>query len=329
MDPVTHGLIGASASQSFISKEQLRPATIIGLLSAMLADLDVFISDSSDPLLNLEIHRQFSHSFVFIPVGAFIAAGLLWYFFRRTMSFKKIYTLSFLGYATAGIVDTFTSYGTQLLWPFLGTRFSWNLISVFDPFFSIVILGIVIFTVYKKNPKISWFTWGWIAVYLSIALIQQQRAKEVAKTIAKHNNHHIEQLVVKPTLANQLLWSIRYVSRDSLYASGVRLGFDTKEYPGERARLLNWQQQYSNYRGTILYNDIRRFNKLSQGHLIRHPEKRNVIGDGRYAMLPTEMSPLWGIKIDTTNPGKHLRFETFREATPAVKNAYIDMLLGR
>lgn len=329
MDPVTHGLIGASASQSVVSKEQLRPAAIIGLVSAMLADLDVFITDPADPLLNIELHRQFSHSFVFIPVGALIASGLLWYFFRNKMSFKKLYALSFLGYATAGITDTFTSYGTKLFWPFLDSRFSWDLISVFDPLFSAVILGLVIFTLYKKNPKVSWFVWPWIALYLSFAVLQQQRGKSVAKTIAKQQNHQIERLVVKPTLGNQLLWSIRYEAKDSLYANGIRLGLDAKVYSGESAPLLNWQQQYQQFKGTTLYEDIRRFDKLSEGYLIQHPDKNNIIGDGRYAMLPTDMSPLWGIKVDTSQPGKHLPFKTFREVTPAVKDAYLDMLLGK
>lgn len=329
MDPVTHGLIGASASQSVVSKEQLRPAAIIGLISAMLADLDVFITDPADPLLNIELHRQFSHSLIFIPVGALITAGLLWYFFRNKMSFKKIYALSFLGYATAGIADTFTSYGTKLLWPFLDTRYSWDLISVFDPIFSAVILGLVFITLYKKKPEISWFVWGWIILYLSIALIQQHRGKSVAKTIAEQQNHQIERLVVKPTLGNQLLWSIRYEARDTLYASGVRLGLKPKIYPGESAPLLNWQQQYNQFKGTTLYKDIQRFDKLSESYLIHHPDQKKVIGDGRYAMLPTEMSPLWGIEIDTTQPEKHLPFKTFREATPAVKDTYLNMLLGR
>lgn len=331
MDPVTHGLIGASATQSIIRKEQLRPAAIIGLISAMLADLDVFITDSADPLLNIELHRQFSHSFIFIPVGALLTTALLWYFFRDKIPFKKMYLLSFLGYATAGIADTFTSYGTKLLWPFLDERYSWDLISVFDPLFSAVILGLVFFTLYKKNPKISWFVWGWIAMYLSVALLQQQRGKRIANAITEKEDHHIERLVVKPTLGNQLLWSLRYESQDTLYAHGVRLGIlsEPKIYRGESVPLLNWQQKYKPFKNTTLYNDIQRFDKLSQGFLIAHPTEENVIGDGRYAMLPTEMSPLWGVRVDTTQPNSHLPFETFREATPAVRENYLNMLLGR
>lgn len=331
MDPVTHGLIGASATQSIIRKEQLVPAAIIGLISAMLADLDVFITNSADPLLNIELHRQFSHSLIFIPIGALLTTVLLWYFFRDKLSFKKMYLLSFLGYATSGITDTFTSYGTKLLWPFLDERYSWDLVSVFDPLFSAVILGLVVFTLYKKNPKISWFVWGWIALYLTIALVQQQRGKIIAKVIAEKESHKIERLVVKPTLANQLLWSIRYESQDTLFAHGVRLGVfsDPKIYSGETAPLLDWRQQYQQFGGTTLYNDIQRFDRLSEGFLIEHPEEKQIIGDGRYAMLPTEMSPLWGIRVDTTQPKNHLPFETFREATPAVREAYLNMLLGR
>ncbi|MGM0546884.1 MAG: metal-dependent hydrolase [Bacteroidota bacterium] len=331
MDPVTHGLIGASAALTFSKKEHLKPAAVIGLTSAMLADLDVFISDPNNPLLNIELHRQFSHSLIFIPVGALFAAALLWYFFRDKLSFKKIYIFSLLGYATSGITDTFTSYGTKLLWPFWDERFAWNLISVFEPLFSTVILGLLFFGLYKKNTHLSWMVWGWIALYLTFAFIQQQRGISAAKNIAEQQNHPIEQLVVKPTLGNQLLWSIRYESRDTLFAHGLRLGLpgNSKIYHGETAPLLDWKRQYENYKGTTLYNDIKRFDTLSEGFLIAHPHEKNVIGDGRYAMLPTEMSPLWGIRVDTTNTDKNLPFETFREATPSVKETYLEMLLGR
>ncbi|MEL7834508.1 metal-dependent hydrolase [Fodinibius sp. Rm-B-1B1-1] len=331
MDPVTHGLIGASASQSASTNDQLWPASLIGLVSAMLADLDVFITSASDPLLNIELHRQFSHSLIFIPIGALIATVLLWYFLRHKLTFRQIYGFSLLGYATAGLTDTLTSYGTKLYWPFVDDRFAWNLMSVFDPLFSAGIFACVAITLYKKNPRISWLVWGWIALYLSMAIIQQQRAKQVAQSIAQQQGHTIDRLVVKPTLGNQLLWSIRYIHQDTLYAHGVQLGLsgNSQIYDGESAPLLNWKRQYAPFRGTTLYQDIKRFDKLSEGFLIKHPHEKNVIGDGRYAMLPTRMSPLWGIKIDSTNPDKHLPFKTFRESTSSLRSTYLNMILGK
>lgn len=330
MDPVTHGLIGASAAQSVADKDNLRYAAIIGLISAMIADLDVLISDPDNPLLNLELHRQFSHSLIFIPLGAFIATALLWWFFRERFSLRQIYGYSLLGYATSGITDIFTSFGTQLLWPFLEDRYSWNIISVFDPLFSLGILTAVFLAMYKKKSIYAWAGWGWILLYLLFGFVQHERGITTARELAKKRGHHIDRLVIKPTLANTLLWSIRYEYRDTLYADGVYLSpFGERIiYEGESAPLLSWQKQYRSYRGTTLYEDIRRFSTLSEGYLVQHPHYENVIGDGRYAMLPTKINPLWGIKVDTTQPQQHLPFNTYRNATSKIRYRYLEMLFG-
>lgn len=332
MDPVTHGLIGATASQSFASGAKIRAAAFTGFVSALLADLDVFISDSSDPLLNLEIHRQFTHSFIFIPVGALIAAFVVWWFVRKRLSFKETYLFSFAAYATAGIADSFTSYGVKLLWPFIDERYAMNIISVFDPFFTLGLLITTGLVFYRQKQILSWLAWVWMGLYLLMAYGQYGRAESITSRIAAHNNHIATKTVIKPTIANQLLWSIRYVSQnDSLYAYGVRISpfSDPIIYKGKTTELLDWRDKYSNYKGSTLYRDIQRFSTLSEGYLIQHPQHNEVIGDGRYAMLPTSVSPLWGIKIDTARPGKHVTFETFRDAGPEIRESFLNMLFGR
>lgn len=82
-------------------------------------------------------------------------------------------------------------------------------------------------------------------------------------------------------------------------------------------------------KGSILYDDIERFSKLSDDFLVKHPDHENVIGDGRYSMLPTTLSPLWGIEIDTTHPDQHVDFGTYRDASPEVRQAFMDILFGR
>lgn len=330
MDPVTHGLIGASATQSLVPEEKVRPAALAGLVSAMAADLDILINAPGNPLLQLEFHRQFSHSLIFIPVGALLATGVLWWFLRGHFSFKQLYSLGLVGYATSGITDTLTSYGTKLLWPFWDERFSWNIISVFDPLFSIGILAAVAYSFYRKKPRIAWLSWIWMTFYLLLGVVQHERGQMTARELADKRNHSIERLVVKPTLGNQLLWSIRYEANDTLYADGVRLSIfsDPTIYEGESAPLLDWQQKYASYKGTVMYQDIRRFDLLSEGYLVRHPHKKQIIGDGRYAMLPTAINPLWGVSVDTTKTDKHLPFRTFRKATPEIRSAYVNMLMG-
>ena len=84
MDPLTQGLIGASAPQLLTSKcRSIAWAGCFGLIAGMAPDLDVLIRSSSDPLLFLEYHRQFTHSIIFIPIGGLLISGILHFLFRK------------------------------------------------------------------------------------------------------------------------------------------------------------------------------------------------------------------------------------------------------
>lgn len=328
MDPVTHGLIGATAAESFANKRTFRAAAFTGMVSALLADLDVFIYSSSDPLFNLELHRQFTHSIVFIPIGALVATILLWWFVKKYLTVKETYLFSLAGYATAGLTDVFTSYGVHLFWPFTDARYSLDIISVFDPLFTLGVILLTGIAFYKRKQLFAWIALGWMAIYLFFGLTQQRKAIHVAQQMAEANDHDIAQLIVKPTIANQWLWSIRYVTVDSLHAAGTKLLPFTEIdiYEGESMPLPNWKEEFKPIRGTTLYDDVSRFSKLSNGVLIWHPKFENVIGDGRYSMLPTTLSPLWCIEIDTTNTDQHVRFGTYRDASEEVREAFLEML---
>lgn len=331
MDPLTHGLVGAAASQTASKKETFRAASFTGAIAAMLADLDIFLHIPSDPLFNIEIHRQFTHSLVFIPVGALVATLLLWWVMKKYLSLKEIYLFSLAGYATSGLLDAFTSYGTQLLWPFSETRFAWNLISVVDPFVTAGLIVFITLSVWNRNKLFTYIAWAWLIFFLAFGWFQKERGKTAATQLAEQRGHQTEQLVVKPTIGNQLLWRANYIYRDTVYTNGIRTGLFSgiKIYEGESSPLVRIEQDFSDYKNTTLYGDLERFKQLSEGYLVEHPEKPEIIGDGRYSMLPTSMIPLWGVEIDTTNTEKHLPFLYFRDAGDEVREPFLDMLLGR
>ncbi|HLR31638.1 MAG TPA: hypothetical protein VK074_04070, partial [Fodinibius sp.] len=208
---------------------------------------------------------------------------------------------------------------------------SWNLISVFDPLFSLGLIIAVALAIYSRNKKFGRIALIWAGLYLLFGLVQQNRAEKAALQLADSRGHQIQQLITKPTIANELLWSIRYTTDDSLHAYGIQLMpfVEPILYEGKTVALLNWQQKYERYRGTVLFKDIQRFSTLSGEILIAHPDHKNVIGDGRYAMLPTSVSPLWGIEADTTEPGRHVRFKTYRDPSKKVRQRFKNMLLGR
>ena len=137
MDPLSQGTVGAALAQSSASKKNIFRISVIGFLAGLAPDLDVLIQSSTDPILFLEYHRQFTHSLFFIPFGSLIVALILFPFVKSSMRMKTVYYASLLGYATHGLLDACTSYGTQLFWPFSNERVTWNNISIVDALFTI------------------------------------------------------------------------------------------------------------------------------------------------------------------------------------------------
>ncbi|XWN37812.1 MAG: metal-dependent hydrolase [Balneola sp.] len=331
MDPVTHGLVGATSAQLFSDKDTFRTASFIGLIAALAPDLDVFLGSASNPLLKLELHRQFTHSFIFIPFGALIVSLIIWIFVKKRISFKYTYLFSLLGYATAGLMDYITSYGVYLFWPFLDERFALNIVSVFDPFLTGGLLIAASIALYKKKKVYSYGPIAWLFVYLCFAGIQKTRVEHIAANVlfAEHDSN--AEIIVKPTIGNQILWSVRFVDDREICSSGIRAGLLSTPivYKGDCAMLVDWKSEFKSFNGTVMYKNIERFSALSDGLLVQHPNHPRVLGDARYSMLPTSVSPLWGITIDTTKTNQHVPFDTYRDASPEIRSKFLNMVLGR
>ena len=101
MDPISQGLLGASASLSLTrvhkSKKYFVYTFIIGFLSGMAADLDVLIRSKQDSLLFLEYHRQFTHSLLFIPFGGLFCSSIFYFVFKKKIKFKQLFLISSIG----------------------------------------------------------------------------------------------------------------------------------------------------------------------------------------------------------------------------------------
>lgn len=332
MDPITQGLVGAAAAGVINSdSKEHKTALIIGFAAGTLADLDVLIRSASDPLLAVEMHRQFTHSLLFIPAGAVVGAILLWPFFRKKMTFQRMYLFAFAGYATAGLLDACTSYGTQLLWPFFDVRVAWNLVSVVDP---LVTVGLAVFIGLSFiREKRSWSVgaWAWLFLFLMAGYVQQNRVADAGIQFVESKNRNLTEFVAKPTIGNRLLWRFTYISDGKVYSDGIRAGWFSgiTYYEGESAPLVVTDMNFTELAGSQKFIDIKRFERLSNGYLVWHPDKKNVLGDARYAMLPTKIKPLWGIEIDSSDLESPTPFVNIRDAGPQVRNRFTDMLLGR
>lgn len=334
MDIVTQGLLGSSVALAGAKRTEIKQAAWIGCVAGLMADADVLIRSSTDPLLFLEFHRQFSHSLLFIPVGALIAASLVWViiriFSKPGLPFKRIYYYSFLGYMLSGLLDACTSYGTQLFWPFSNQRVAWSLVSIVDPIFTGVLIVALFMAIKMKLLIFVRFGLALCFVYLIFSSFQSKAASEIVARLAEDRGHHIERSIIKPTLGNVILWRSVYFSDGKYYIDAVNTLFGRKRYEGESIAAINIERGFPELdKSSVQYQDIIRFNYFSYGYLSAFPGQADVIGDVRYSVFPLSARSLWGIRINPDAQDSHIDFMTFREIDNHERSLFIDMVLGR
>ena len=330
MDPVTQGAFGAIFAQTISSKKKILVGSIVGCFAGLAPDLDIFIRSASDPLLKLEYHRQFTHSLIFIPIGALIVTFFSRLLFKKYLSWGETYFFSFIGFATHGLLDACTSYGTQLLWPFSDERISWNYISVVDPFLTIPVILAIIFAIIMKNKYITLFGIVYILVYLTFGAYQENRAQFVGKSIANLRGHESKDLTAKPSLGNLFLWKTIYEDDGFYYVDAVRL-FSKSEYcQGTKIKKLYLPNDFPELDITSQqYKDIKRFDWFSQGYLGKVIDK-NIITDVRYSAVPNEVDGLWGIRVSLDkHNSSHVDWVVNRSNYMEKWKRFFDLLLGK
>lgn len=332
MDIITQGVLGGVLAQTVARPGERGKATLIGIVAGLVADADFLIRSDTDTLLTIEYHRHFTHSLLFVPFGALIAALLFWPFMRNRLPFSRLYLYSFAGYSLSGVLDAFTSYGTHLFWPFSDERVAWHLISIVDPIFSLSLLLALLFGLGTRFRKTTLVFQLIPVFYLGLGFVQLQRAQDLSDQLAQKRGHKVDYRVVKPTLGNLVLWRSTYIANGRIYVDGIRPGItsDDKVYEGKSIRLLVVNRDLPGLdKNSVLYRDIQRFITFSDGFVAFDQNRKDVIGDIRYGMLPVSVNQLWGIRIDTSKPEQHARYRFYRVLNQEVKDKFMLMLLGR
>ena len=330
MDPISQGTVGAAFAQSTANKNNIIKIGIIGFLAGLAPDLDVFIRSSTDPMLSLEYHRQFTHSLFFIPFGALIVTLVIFPLVKKSLSLKTVYVASFFGYTTHGFLDACTSYGTLLFWPFSNERVTWNNISVVDPIFTIPILVLVATAILTRKPLFSFFAIGWMTFYLLLGFVQYERAFLVANDLAHSRGHTPERLTLKPSFGNLILWKSIYQYEENFYVDAIRTALSSTWCLGESIRIFDYQYHLPNLDiDSQQRKDIERFRWFSQDYLGFDYEK-SLVTDVRYSMVPNQIAPMWGLVIDVQkSKNEHAIWWTSRTLEQSQLDKFKDMLIGK
>lgn len=213
MDSLTQIVLGGAVGEAVLGKKVGNKAVLWGAIGGTIPDLDTIPGLFLDTVSRLEIHRGFSHSIVFAilvsPLLGVIIAKL--YSGKAESNWWGWTQLMFWAIFTHPLLDIFTTWGTQLLWP-LEWRIAIQSVFVIDPLYTLpflVCLIVVLFLKRNTSKRMKWNRVGIImsSVYLFITVGLKLYVDQVFEGALRSKNYNYSRFDSRPTPLNAILWT--------------------------------------------------------------------------------------------------------------------------
>jgi inner membrane protein len=230
MDSITQAALGAAIGQAVLGKNKSWKPLAFGALVATIPDLDVLFYLFYDGFDMLRIHRGISHSILFSLVAAFpIAYGIGRTDWARQFRFRRLWIFTFLCLFTHILLDTFTSYGTQLLLPFSDARLGFDSINVVDPVYTLPLLigSVVVMLIPSMRSKwrmrINTFGLVLSTTYLLLTLFVKHEITSRFESDLQANGVGYQKVLTMPVGAANLNWYGVAKTADGLFMKKYNL----------------------------------------------------------------------------------------------------------
>lgn len=186
---------------------------LAGALIATLPDLDVVLLPFYSPLQQISIHRGYSHSVIFGLIAGLLIAFLLsrWRPFRG-IPVPRLVLFAWLALLTHMLLDSFTTYGTQLFLPFSDIRVSFDSITIVDPVYTLPLLAglILALTVFRdRAAKRAASNYAGLAIstaYLAFTLWNKSNVEQAFRDSLDRKDVAYNELRTIPVSAGGLRW---------------------------------------------------------------------------------------------------------------------------
>ena len=283
MDSLTQIVLGIATAELVAGKKLQNKTFLYGAILGTIPDLDIVVGKFMSDVGGVAIHRGLSHSLLFFMFLSPVLGWLISKIEKEKISFISASLLAFWCLVTHVILDLFTSWGTQILWP-LDYRFALKTIFVIDPLYTIPLLISLIFVWKNKDSLIrrKYVIRGLVisSSYLLLTCLLKLFAVHQFETALQNQNLAHQELIVKPTAFNCILWNANistskgyYLADYSLFDSQpIRFTFYTKNRKLEE-KLVN------SY-------DFQQLKKISEGwYLVTEQNNRLYFNDLRFGLL--------------------------------------------
>ena len=227
MDPFTHALSGALAgralSPSGAERRVARAATWTGVAAVLAPDLDYLLRLLADPLTYLNWHRTFTHSLPLLPLWAGLLAWLLRPA-RRLLGARRVWALCVAGMALHVAGDLITPFGTAILWPLSGRRFSLESTFVVDPLVTAPLAAGLLAGVRWGRRRTALAALAVAAAVVALEWGLRQRALGIARAHAAALGLPPERARALPQPLSPLRWKLVVETPTGYEVAHVRLG---------------------------------------------------------------------------------------------------------
>ena len=231
MDSLTHIVLGACIGEAVAGKKLGKKAMLLGAIAQSIPDIDFvtafFLSDTKD----IVAHRGITHSILFAVLGTLILSFLSDKIFRKTpLTYTRWLMLFGINLLVHIFLDSFNAYGTGWFEPFSHARYSFNILYVADPLFSVwpFIAVLILLIIRRTNPNRQKY-WkiglGLSTLYLFYAIYNKVNIDKAVRQNLAEQHIPADHFFTTPTLFNTLLWQI-VVSDSNGYRISYRSVFD-------------------------------------------------------------------------------------------------------
>ncbi|QWX84003.1 metal-dependent hydrolase [Cellulophaga sp. HaHaR_3_176] len=286
MDSLTQIVLGAAVGEAVLGKKVGNKAMLFGAIAGTIPDLDVFTRFlTNDPITAIEWHRGFSHSILFSIIFAPIFGWLTYKLLpKKEATWKGWSWLMFWGLFTHPILDSFTTWGTQLFWPF-EMRLAFQNIFVIDPLYTLPFLFFLILAMFQKRSSVKrrkYNTWGLVIsiTYMAITLVLKGVAYQKFTTALANQQIPYVDIDTRPSPFNTILWTANIETEDAYLIANYSF-FDSKP--------IAFESYPKNYQalGTLAENDkVKRLIAICEGwYIISENEGELYFNDLRFGLI--------------------------------------------
>lgn len=304
MDIITHPILGAACSYLILGKRDRVIPVVVGGLAALVPDMDVFISFFSSEPLSVEYwHRHFSHSIIFIPFAGLLITFccLLIPYCRK--QWKLTLAAAIIGVATHGLLDACTSYGTLLYWPWSTHRISWDLISIIDPVFTIILCIGTAWSIIFHERKLVSLSLILAGLFLVFNNSQHQRALKQIKEYAHNQKLILGKIRAIPALGSSTHWRVIAEQGHCYLIANVQTPLLNPSNTHFITRSVRFNPTITPFKLTKgQKKEVALFSWFSDGYLIIASYNPFILADGRYTFgNSAPIKSLWSIELTPNN----------------------------